>query len=87
MNQRSKLKADRTTENASRAPRGSAPRPGGNLHDPVAVAARHELISIEAYLRAAQRGFEPGKELDDWLAAEAHVESQLREGPGEGDRA
>jgi len=30
-----------------------------------------EQIAINAYLKAQARGFEPGHELDDWLAAEA----------------
>ena len=31
---------------------------------------RQLMIELEAYLRAEQRGFEPGHELEDWLAAE-----------------
>lgn len=30
-----------------------------------------EQIAFNAYLKAEARGFEPGHELDDWLAAEA----------------
>ena len=30
-----------------------------------------EQIAFAAYLKAEARGFEPGHELDDWLAAEA----------------
>lgn len=30
-----------------------------------------EQIAFNAYLKAQARGFEPGHELDDWLAAEA----------------
>jgi hypothetical protein len=36
--------------------------------------ARHRGIAERAYLRAASRGFEGGKELDDWLAAEAEMD-------------
>lgn len=39
--------------------------------------ARRNMISEAAYFRAAQRGFEPGSELDDWLAAEAEVDARL----------
>jgi hypothetical protein len=39
--------------------------------------AREELIAEAAYLRAASRGFEPGHELDDWLAAEQMVDASL----------
>jgi len=40
---------------------------------------RHELIALQAYYLAEARGFTPGAELDDWLAAEAHVDSQSRQ--------
>jgi hypothetical protein len=35
--------------------------------------SRHERISLAAYHRARTRGFEPGHELEDWLAGEAEV--------------
>jgi hypothetical protein len=38
---------------------------------------RRELISAAAYRRAQRRGFAAGKELDDWLAAEAEVDFEL----------
>ncbi|MET0660448.1 MAG: DUF2934 domain-containing protein, partial [Steroidobacteraceae bacterium] len=37
------------------------------------AAERHAKIAAAAYFRAEQRGFEPGHELDDWLAAEMDV--------------
>lgn len=37
------------------------------------------MIAEAAYYIAAQRGFEPGHELDDWLAAEAQVLDRLAE--------
>jgi hypothetical protein len=39
--------------------------------------SREELIAETAYLRAAGRGFEPGHDLDDWLAAEELVDAHL----------
>jgi hypothetical protein len=33
--------------------------------------ARYRWIAHAAYLRAEKRGFAPGREVDDWLAAEA----------------
>jgi len=36
---------------------------------------RHELIAVAAYHLAEGRNFEPGHEAEDWLAAEAQVES------------
>jgi hypothetical protein len=41
---------------------------------------RRERISHLAYLRAEQRGFEPGNEVEDWLEAER----QLNEEEGRG---
>lgn len=34
---------------------------------------RHQKISAAAYARAERRGFEPGKEEEDWLNAEAEL--------------
>ena len=50
------------------------------------AAARCELIAAEAYLLAERRGFVPGAELDDWLAAEAIVDGRLREAGSKGQR-
>jgi hypothetical protein len=35
---------------------------------------RHQAIEEAAYLRASERGFASGGELDDWLAGEAEFE-------------
>jgi DUF2934 family protein len=44
--------------------------------DPEAQAADHQVqVALAAYFIAEKRGFEPGHELDDWLAAEAQVAS------------
>ena len=37
-------------------------------------------IAEAAYYRAERRGFEPGRETEDWLAAEAEVLARMREG-------
>ena len=42
---------------------------------PSEVGAREQRIAVGAYLRAAQRGFAPGHELEDWLAAERELEA------------
>jgi hypothetical protein len=42
------------------------------------AAARHARIALAAYLRAEARGFEPGRELDDWLDAEREVDRNGR---------
>lgn len=38
--------------------------------------SREARIAREAYYRAERRGFEPGKELDDWLEAERALGDQ-----------
>jgi len=37
----------------------------------------HAAIAEAAYFRAERRGFEPGHELEDWLAGEAEIREQL----------
>lgn len=55
----------------------AAPAPGGQRKSlaPAVQAPtgeeRYRWIAHAAYLRAEKRGFEPGREIDDWLAAEA----------------
>jgi hypothetical protein len=39
--------------------------------------ARNVEVRDAAYLRAQARGFEPGHELEDWLAAEHEVDACL----------
>ena len=48
-----------------------------NFVDP---AQRTALIARAAYFRALNRGFEPGHEIGDWLAAEAEVDAELLRG-------
>jgi hypothetical protein len=38
---------------------------------------RRQLVAREAYLFAERRGFAAGKEIEDWVAAEALVDSRL----------
>jgi hypothetical protein len=38
---------------------------------------RRNLIAKEAYFRAERRHFEPGHELEDWLAAESEVDRRM----------
>jgi Protein of unknown function (DUF2934) len=42
--------------------------------------SRYRLIAELAYFKAQQRGFEPGHEREDWLAAEAEVDMRLGKG-------
>lgn len=38
---------------------------------------RRRLIAEAAYFRAEQRGFVPGNEVEDWLAAEMEIDALL----------
>ena len=42
----------------------------------VEVKSRHALIAEMAYLRAERRGFLPGYDVADWLAAEAELDNR-----------
>jgi hypothetical protein len=42
--------------------------------------ARDAMIAEAAYFRSAHRGFEPGHEVDDWLAAESDIDAALARG-------
>jgi len=50
----------------------------------VSPEARQRMIDEAAYYRYVHRGFSPGRDLDDWLAAEADFErTSLRRQPTE----
>ena len=42
-------------------------------------AERHHRICVAAYRLAQNRGFTPGRELEDWLAAEHEVDAQIND--------
>lgn len=48
---------------------------GGSLS--ISADERRRLIAEAAYYRAEARGFAPGSETDDWLAAEAEIDDNL----------
>ena len=64
---------------ASQTPVPSTGAPKAVLVEP---DRRHALICEAAYFRAERRGFCPGRELDDWLAAEGEIDRDLRSGAG-----
>jgi hypothetical protein len=75
-----------TTTPATRSTRRPAPKTTKTNLRPLradAVAAvidpehRRALIAQIAYYRAERRGFEPGHEAEDWLSAEAEVDTAL----------
>ncbi len=41
---------------------------------------RDAMVAEAAYFRSAHRGFEPGHEVDDWLAAESEIDAALARG-------
>lgn len=43
----------------------------------ITLEARSRMIAEAAYYIAERRGFEPGYEFEDWLAAEAEVDRDL----------
>jgi Protein of unknown function (DUF2934) len=50
-------------------------KPGKHAAETTPAVDLRLIIEREAYLRAERRGFEPGHELEDWLAAEHSVGS------------
>ena len=62
--------------------RKKAAAPGAKPAVQISEDARRGMIAEAAYLRAERRGFMPGNETEDWLAAEAEVDALLRAGPG-----
>ena len=64
---------------ARKSPPAAGPIP---KHLQVTPDARRSLIAESAYLRAERRGFEPGHENEDWLAAEQEVDALLTGGHG-----
>jgi hypothetical protein len=40
---------------------------------------RRKLVAAEAYFLAERRGFTAGNEVQDWIAAEAMVDSKLQQ--------
>lgn len=65
--------------------RAAAPETGSAARRPnfVDPQQRAALIGRAAYFRAMHRGFEPGHEESDWLAAEAEVDAELLRGTAE----
>jgi hypothetical protein len=58
-------------------------QPATSRRAPPVQINRQKLIAEAAYLRALGRGFAPGHELEDWLAAEQTVDAALRVPVGE----
>jgi hypothetical protein len=59
---------------------GQGPKDDPRLN--IAGEDRRRLIAEAAYFRAEQRGFVPGQEFEDWLAAEIEIDALLGEDDG-----
>ncbi|MEO8063511.1 MAG: DUF2934 domain-containing protein [Pseudomonadota bacterium] len=79
---------DRTIKGASKR-RSGKPQHGGQPPSNSIVTRssayvepheREAMIAESAYHHSAHRGFEPGHEVDDWLAAESDIDSALARG-------
>lgn len=60
----------------------SSPASGASARGTVSEGTRRAMIEQAAYLRAERRGFAPGGEVEDWMAAEAEVDALLKAGNG-----
>jgi hypothetical protein len=67
----------RTQAKAARTTKAKAPQRAA-----VSAEDRRAMIAQAAYLRAERRGFAPGQEAEDWLAAEVEVDALLKLGHG-----
>lgn len=73
-------KSPPTSTVRKRAPRKSTAVPKAEIESLtrfVGLEQRSALIAEAAFFRAEKRGFAPGFEVDDWLAAEAEVDAKL----------
>ncbi|MFZ5557893.1 MAG: DUF2934 domain-containing protein [Pseudomonadota bacterium] len=69
---------DELPKPAARTARKAAPRKAPAARRSVTPEERYRLIQEAAYYRAEQRGFAAGHEIEDWIAAEAEVDAQVR---------
>jgi DUF2934 family protein len=66
------------TDNSAAAPAGHPESEASAVF--IEPQRRRAMIAEAAYYRAEQRGFEPGRELDDWCAAETEIDTLLTRG-------
>ena len=66
-------------------PKSAAAKPRAKARTDVATslspAERLRMIEMAAYFRAERRGFAPGHDFEDWLAAEAEISALLPSAP------
>jgi hypothetical protein len=56
------------------------PSPFSKPQVPESGESREERIARAAYQRAERRGFAPGQEVEDWLAAEREIDGESARG-------
>jgi hypothetical protein len=72
------MRAERTkpaTSPSTKEPQAKAEPPSAARG--VSNEERYRMIQEQAYALAEARGFEPGHEVDDWLAAERTIDERL----------
>jgi hypothetical protein len=82
-------KSPSTPSVRKRAPRKTVAKPKTEIESItrfVGPEHRAALIAEAAFFRAEKRGFAPGSEVEDWLAAEAEVDAKLLRGASSGAR-
>jgi hypothetical protein len=77
----SPARSSATTRGASSISAADTAAPHTAAKAPPTPVDRYASIAQAAYFRSQHRGFKPGHEMEDWLAAEAEVDQRLR---GEG---
>ena len=61
---------------AERDQRAETEEPEADAQRPLPGASeRRQMIAVAAYYRAQARNFEPGRQLEDWLEAEAKIDA------------
>lgn len=74
------MMAKRKAQTDSVAPTSVADAQHGAETTSVSADQRHSMISLAAYYRAVERGFQSGFEVIDWLAAETDIDATLARG-------
>jgi hypothetical protein len=73
-------KPDSQPETKAAAPRKRTSEQGlgmGNVRAEMSPEETRQRIAEAAYYRAKQRGFEPGRELEDWIEAESEIMGRI----------
>lgn len=70
--------AKKTTATAAAKPAGAKKSPAKKAST-VSPEHRYHMIATAAYFLAERRGFAGGYEMQDWIAAEAEIDAQLKD--------